>query len=430
MRRQIGWLVAATTSVVVLAFVIPLALLIQQLAQGTAMAMAEQEAQGAELLISSLHGDPRLPDLITRLDSTKPPTTSVVAPSGVVIGSPISPDDPDVALGRAGKPYTSVSAESGGVYVRSVLVEGEGTYVIVTRVSREQLTKGVQDAWLTAFAIGIGLTLISVVAASMVAARISGPLGGVAAVAHQLRSGNLSARAEPTGTVEIRELADGLNGLADRITELLAAERAAVGEMAHRLRTPITALRLDAEAVADPELAARLSEHIVEVQRAVDLIVKEARRGVRDDMVLACDAAKVVRERIAFWSALAEDQGRPFHQDVPRGALQVAMPATDLVDIIDICIDNVFAHTAEGVAFGVTLTEGEQAILIVSDGGPGFAAPSSADVDEDVDDEVVGRSGVGLQIVERIATGFGGSMLTSEPGARGATVTVSLPIVV
>ena len=59
MRRQIGWLVAATTSVVVLAFVIPLAFLVQQLARGTAMARAEQESQGAELLVSSLHDDPR-----------------------------------------------------------------------------------------------------------------------------------------------------------------------------------------------------------------------------------------------------------------------------------------------------------------------------------------------------------------------------------
>jgi C4-dicarboxylate-specific signal transduction histidine kinase len=100
------------------------------------------------------------------------------------------------------------------------------------------------------------------------------------------------------------------------------------------------------------------------------------------------------------------------------------MPATDLVDLIDICIDNVFAHTAEGVAFGVTLVDGDHAVLVVSDSGPGFAAPHSSDSE---DAEVVGRSGVGLQIVEKLATGFGGSMTTSAPGVAGATVTVSLP---
>ena len=86
-------------------------------------------------------------------------------------------------------------------------------------------------------------------------------------MAHQLREGDLHARAEVRGTEETQELARALNGLADRTGELLAAERAAVGDLSHRLRTPVTALRLDAEAVRDPELAARLQEHIASLQR-------------------------------------------------------------------------------------------------------------------------------------------------------------------
>jgi signal transduction histidine kinase len=414
-RRQIVWLVAATTSVVVLAFVIPLALLIQSFARVGAMGSAEQEAQGAELLITSLHSDPRLPDLIAGLDSrTSRSATSVVTPDDHVYGSPIDVNDPVVVRGRTGPPFEDANLPSGGVVVRSVVVEGSGTYVVVAKVSRAVLTQGVWEAWLTAVAIGVGLTLISVIAASMVVRRISGPLREVASVAHQLRSGNLNARAEPAGAAETRELAEALNGLADRITELLAAERAAIGEMAHRLRTPITALRLDAEAVPDPELSARLSDHLTEVQRAVDTIVKEARRGVRDDLVVNCDATQVVRERVAFWSALAEDQNRPFHEE---------LPASDLVDLIDICIDNVFAHTAEGVAFGVTLSKsGDGAVLVIADQGPGFQEGSSQGR------EVVGRTGVGLEIVEKLVRGFGGTFRTSPPGLPGATVAVSLPL--
>jgi len=193
--------------------------------------------------------------------------------------------------------------------------------------------------------------------------------------------------------------------------------------MAHRLRTPITALRLDAEAVPDHELSARLSDHLTEVQRAVDTIVKEARRGVRDDLVVNCDATQVVRERVAFWSALAEDQNRPFHEELPEEPVRVQMPASDLVDLIDICIDNVFAHTAEGVAFGVTLSKsGDGAVLVIADQGPGFQEGSSQGR------EVVGRTGVGLEIVEKLVRGFGGTFRTSPPGLPGATVAVSLPL--
>jgi signal transduction histidine kinase len=423
-RRQIVWLVAATTSVVVLAFVIPLALLIQSFAVGRAMAVAQEEAQGAELLVASLRDDPRLPSLIAKLDSRTPPATSVVTPDGQVYGSPIALDDPDVVRGRAGGSYEDGNRPAGGVVVRSVLVEGTGTYVVVAWVSRAVLTQGVWEAWLTAVAIGVGLTVISVIAASMVVRRISGPLREVASVAHQLRSGNLGARAEPTGTGETRELAEALNGLADRITELLAAERAAIGEMAHRLRTPITALRLDAEAVSDPELAARLGDHLTEVQRAVDTIVKEARRGVRDDLVVDCNATQVVRERVAFWSALAEDQDRPFHQELPDEPMRVQIPASDLVDLIDICIDNVFAHTAEGVAFGVTLSKsGDGAVLVIADQGPGFQEGGAHG-----GREVIGRTGVGLEIVEKVVRSLGGTFRTSPPGLPGATVAVSLPL--
>lgn len=424
MRRQIVWLVAATTSVVVLAFVLPLALLIQSFARVGAMAAAQQEAQGAELLISSLHDDSRLPELLAGLDSRTSPSTSVVTPTGQVYGSPVALDDPDVVRGRGGVSYEDSNRPSGGIVVRSVMVQGLGTFVVVTRVSRADLTKGVWEAWLTVVAIGVGLTVISVVAASIVVRRISGPLREVASVAHQLRSGNLSARAEVAGAGETRELAEALNGLADRIRELLAAERAAVGEMAHRLRTPITALRLDAEAVADPELSGRLNDHLTEVQRAVDTIVKEARRGVRDDLVVDCDATAIVQERVDFWSALAEDQDRPFHQEVPDGPLRVQMPESDLVDLIDICIDNVFAHTAEGVAFGVTLSRsGDSAVVVIADEGPGFPEHGAQG-----GNEVVGRTGVGLEIVEKLVRSLGGTFRTSPPGLPGATVAVSLPL--
>lgn len=426
MRRQIGWLVAATTSVVVLAFVIPLALLVQTFARGQAMVSASQQAQGAEMLVTTLYDDPRLPDLIAQLDNRGTPETSVVTPDGQVYGSPIALNDPDVVRGRSGATYEDDNRSTGGVVVRSVLVQGTGTFVVVARVSSATLTKGVRDAWFAAFAIGVGLTAISVVAASMVASRISGPLRGVADVAHQLRSGNLHARAEPAGTTETRELAEALNGLADRITDLLAAERAAIGEMAHRLRTPITALRLDAESVDDPELSTRLLDHLTEVQRAVDTIVKEARRTVREDLVVDCNATEVVRDRMAFWSALAEDQDRPFHEELPDEPLRVQMQVSDLTDLIDICIDNVFAHTAEGTAFGLTLVRsGNDAVLVIADQGPGFGAAS--DVDEQEPD-VVGHTGVGLEIVEKLVSGLGGTFRTSPPGVSGATVAVSLPL--
>ena len=87
------------------------------------------------------------------------------------------------------------------------------------------------------------------VAADRVARGVVRPVADLAHTAERLGAGDLDARVEPAGPPEIVEVGHTLNRLAGRIVELLAAERELVADLSHRLRTPITALRLDAEAL-------------------------------------------------------------------------------------------------------------------------------------------------------------------------------------
>ena len=64
MRSRISWLVAATTSAVVISFVVPLCLLVRVLAEDRAMAAADQEARNVAILVSTLDNDPQLPALV------------------------------------------------------------------------------------------------------------------------------------------------------------------------------------------------------------------------------------------------------------------------------------------------------------------------------------------------------------------------------
>ncbi|MEQ4724849.1 HAMP domain-containing protein [Nonomuraea sp. B19D2] len=82
---------------------------------------------------------------------------------------------------------------------------------------------------------------------------VTRPVDGLARVSHRLAGGDLTARAEPGGPPEVRSVALALNHLAGRIDGLLAAERESVADLSHRLRTPLTGLRLDAESLRDPE---------------------------------------------------------------------------------------------------------------------------------------------------------------------------------
>ena len=203
--------------------------------------------------------------------------------------------------------------------------------------------------------------------------------------------------------------------------ELLAAERAAVADLSHRLRTPVTALRLDAEAVADHGLGQRLQVHIAVLQRTIDAIVREARRPVRADLAADSDAVDVVGDRCRFWQALAEDQGRAITVDLPPGPVVVPVAAVDLADLVDVLIDNVFAHTPEGTPFGVTLQSGDGTVrLLVEDAGPGIAWPSPA--------PRTGSTGLGLDIARRTATGCGGSLAVGSAPMGGTRVEATLPL--
>lgn len=423
MRSRITWLVLAATSTMVVSFVVPLCLLVRTLAEDRAMAAADQEARNVAILVAGVAEPDQIAEVVEVLDDGRSPSTSLLRADGVQVGpgTPMS-EDPDVARALQGEAFRAIDHERGRVLLPVVV--DDGTAVVRTTVDEETLREGVAAAWAGIIGLGVVLMTLAALVARSLGRRISEPLRDVAETAHRLREGELSARADVRGTEETRELAQALNGLAERTTELLATERASVGDLAHRLRTPVTALRLDAEAVADPSLADRLQEHIGVLQRTIDSIVDEARRPVRGDLAARCDAAAVVREGIDFWRVLAEDQTRALRVDLAPGPLVVGIDAGDLRDLVDILVDNVFAHTPDATAFAVVLEtavvdDQRWAVLTVSDEGPGF---------RDDRPRRAGTSGLGLTIAARVAASVGGTLRLLDVPQGGARVELRLPV--
>lgn len=422
MHRRIGLLVGATTSAVVFAFVIPLCLLVRNMAHDRAVADANQQARNIAILVSSLHGDATLPGVVGAVDQRSPATTTVVLPNGATLGNgSVRPTDPDVLRARSGVAFTHETAQG----FRSVVpvLTSDGTDVVVTEVTTAQLQQGVAAAWGAIIGLGVMLLALASLVAIRMGRRISTPVTRVAEVADRLREGDLGARAPLEGPAETQALAEALNRLAERISELLVAERAAVGDLSHRLRTPVTALRIDVEGVTDATLAERLREHVGTLQRSIDAIVAEARRPVRHDMTSTCDASAVVRERVAYWAPLAEDQGRDLSVEITDEPAPVHLDPVDLRDVVDVLIDNVFAHTAEGVAFAVSVQpEGDTAIrVVVSDRGAGLSSTTPGA-------SRPGHTGLGLEIARRTITSAGGALDIDAGPDGGTRVTIRLPL--
>ena len=420
MRRQVSVLVALISTAIVASFVIPLLLLVSTLAADRGMALASQQADSLAMLVSSLHDDPRLADLLQPSLTGPYAASTVVLPDATVLGTAWPDLGSDAAYQRAlqGQAF-SVRNEAGGQVYVPVLVDG-GVAVIRTTLTAEQLREGVPLAWVTIIALGLVLSGLAVLVAARSGREVSRPLLAVAATAHRLREGDLAARAPLAGPPETVELGSALNGLAERIGQLLADERDSVRLLAHRLRTPVTALRLQAEQVEDPQAAAELSELIAQLQVAIDDVVKEARRPSREDLPGGCDATEVIASRIDYWRPLAEDQAREVQVDLPTIRVPVALAELDLADILDICIDNIFAHTPEGVGFMVRLeVDGHDTHLVIRDQGCGFPTIAAA--------PRPGKSGVGLLLARRTVERANGTFATSPAGRPGAEVRIDLP---
>lgn len=435
MRRELAILVGATTSLVLIAFLVPLGYLVQQVAADRAVNAATREAEGLAPVVATVDRDVlRLTlDQVAHDDSQDFPL-SVFLPDGTVLGKPAQ-RSAGVDLAARGR---SLVVDTGGGREVLVAVAGvdDGTAVVRTFVPGEAMREGVGRAWAILGGLAVALLGLSLMVADRLAGTLVRPMRELADVSHRLGAGELDARVRPSGPQELRAVGSAVNNLATRIGELLASERESVADLSHRLRTPLTALRLDAESLRDRHEAARVSRDVDALVRTVDAVIHEARRPVREGIEARCDAATVGRERLQFWSPLAEEEEREVTSDLAEHPLPVRVSAQDLSSALDALLGNVFAHTPAGTAFAVRITADDDgsrrhdsdprggalgAIVTVSDQGPGFAMSHLSRRGLSAGNS----TGLGLDIARRTAEATGGRMEIPET-ATGAVVTLVL----
>jgi signal transduction histidine kinase len=421
MRRLLVLYGLAMSSVVLVAFLVPLGLLARSLAQDAALDDARQDAQGVALFAGGATQDPALLEATVLAANEGPRRTTVYLPDGTVVGEPAA-RSPAVELAALGTAL--VARADDGAEVVLPVGSAAGVAVVRTFVPDDELTRGVGQSWLILVGVGVVLLVGTAVAGDRIAARLSRSVLELSDVADSLGAGDLSARVEPSGPPEVASVGRVLNGLGARVAALVASEREMVADLSHRLRTPITALRLDVDSLADGEERARMAAHVDELVDAVDAVVRSARHPTGEASG-RCDAAQVVRERAVFWEVLAGDGGRRLHLDVPDDALTVGLTASALGAALDVLVDNVFSHTPDGTPFALSARRGAGGVVhvAVQDDGPGLADPALVERGR----SGAGSTGLGLDVARRTAEGAGGRLLVGAGPAGGARVVLELP---
>ena len=93
MRRRLALLALATTSVVVIAFLVPLAVLVQRIVEDRAISSAEAEARSLAPVVGSVRDPQELNRIVTAAAAGGPGPVTVFLPGGGSVGTP-APADP------------------------------------------------------------------------------------------------------------------------------------------------------------------------------------------------------------------------------------------------------------------------------------------------------------------------------------------------
>jgi signal transduction histidine kinase len=299
------------------------------------------------------------------------------------------------------------------MYLRPV-----GTIVIEAYISSTILIQELRTAWGPPAVLGLLLEVCAGFVAAWMARGAVRASEELAVAARGLGDGDLHVRVVPAGPPEIATAGIAFNEMAERLQALLASERELLADLSHRLRTPLTALRLNAEALPAGSERDRVLDAARQTEQELSAIIQEARRPLHDTEPAWCDIAAVAADRTAFWAVLATDQCRAWMARGLDSQAPIAVSRADAASALDTVLGNVFQHTPLGTAYQVSvLQHGEQIRLVIDDAGPGIATPEQA--------LLRGASGahstgLGLDIARRVAESTGGS-LTVEPSPLGGT---------
>jgi signal transduction histidine kinase len=430
MRRSLAIRALIVSTLIVLVFTIPLAIVLNRLARDRALTLAKSDALALAPIVS-VSGDPRVAGAVARVaQQAGPREVSLVFPDGSILGSdrPLEVDSLSnpALLSQAREGESFVVDVPGGAVRYEPVNRNNGTVAVVrVFVPNREIRRNLRRDIGVLIVLGLALVGLAVFVSDRLGRSVVRSVGRLEDTARALANGRLDARIEPSGPPEVVQVGGALNLLGSRIDELLRLERERIADLSHRLRTPVTALRAEVALVNDQEVRPRIERGIEEITKTIDQIIRDAQGPIRSGLGIIADLGKIAKDRALFWAVLAEDQKRLFMIDIEPGPHPVAVEESDLAAVVDALLDNVFSHTPEGSDFRIRVrTIGNEVELVVDDHGAGV--PDQFDPERG--SSGVGSTGLGLDIVRKTVAGCGGTVALRNRARGGARVRATFPL--
>jgi len=299
-----------------------------------------------------------------------------------------------------------------------------------------------------ALTFGFGLLVVGL-GAWFMSRHIVWPIERLTTTARALGRGDLSARAELLRSDEIGELSRTFDDMAERLRNLVLAEKEMMANISHELKTPLARIRValdlanEGDAEAARESLAEIALDLAELERLVDDVLTVTRL----ERAHAHSAPLPLRLEPYAPAELAEQSQSRVQSLHPERPIMLTVEAGDELPIIEVdpvllrrvlcnLLENSHKYTLDPtspIALVVRVV-GDDVQFVVEDHGAGIA-----DVDlphvftpffraERSRSRAAGGVGLGLTLVSRIVDAHGGRVQIQSTKAVGTRVTVSLPI--
>jgi signal transduction histidine kinase len=355
-----------------------------------------------------------------------------------IAGTAVPPTAPPAALAGARRGHTTVFYAGNGSIGVVMPVSGDSDRAVVGTVVTTRPTAQVDGKvallWTLIATVAIAGLAAAALIATGLARWVSRPLSDLERAAQALGDGDLSTRSPASrGPEEVRRLATNFNQMAARLEALVRGHRVTMADVSHQLRTPLAALRLRLDVLAqdtDEEMAAELAgaqDEIARLSRLVNglLEVARAENVTAAPGYLAVDG--VIRNRVAAWRPAAEEREIGLTADVQPVGARMGEGQLDQV------LDNLIANALDALSAGGTIritsaAVADQARISVADDGPGMTHQQQKLAFRRFATGSGGGTGLGLAIVDRLVVSAGGSAELSDTPGGGLTVTIDLPM--
>jgi two-component system sensor histidine kinase BaeS len=267
--------------------------------------------------------------------------------------------------------------------------------------------------------------------------RLTRPMGSLVEAAGRIESGDYSAQVPETGPPDMRSVARAFNAMSARLKASDEQRRSFLADVAHELRTPLSVIRGQAEAIADgvyPGDAAHLVP-ILEATQTLDRLVDDLRTLVLTDagsLVLQkepTDLGALAVETVDSFKVQADAAEIGLSTDIADNVPSVEVDASRIRSVIGNLLSNAIRHTPGGgsVTVGVS-TSGDGVTLTVTDNGEGIHPELLPHVFERfVKGAGSSGSGLGLAIVHDIVSAHGGKVEVESNARSGTRIRLTLP---